>query len=276
MAANLKAENLTISIPNKGCNKNCPYCVSRMTGYVDADFRKMVRNVKKVITTAKSAEITSILFTGKGEPTYGSSLDMLFTLMDHFKEFPMELQTNGIILNKEPQVLDLLYLKGLDVVAVSMDSVEDFDNFEPLFKEINRLGMVSRITVNVTDILKFATVSWYITYCKVNRINQLTFRNIVKPEIIKDNVTANWIDDNVNTTDYKQILFNLNKFIRADGRLIRTLKNGMQIWDVDGIAITTSDYCIQERDDGDNLRSLVFMEDGHLYTGWGSKAAILF
>jgi len=31
----MKAWGLTISIPINGdCNKNCPYCISKMTGYI--------------------------------------------------------------------------------------------------------------------------------------------------------------------------------------------------------------------------------------------------
>jgi hypothetical protein len=62
----------------------------------------------------------------------------------------------------------------------------------------------------------------------------------------------------------------------ASSRLIRDLATGVKVYDVGGISLAISDYCIQEQDSGSNLRSLVFQEDGHLYTSWGSRASILF
>ena len=94
MGRDLKAENLTISVPNAGCDKNCPYCVSRMTGYVDNDYPKMLRNVSKVIHVARAAEVTSVLFTGKGEPIL--AYRELIELAGLFNFWPLELQTNGI------------------------------------------------------------------------------------------------------------------------------------------------------------------------------------
>jgi sulfatase maturation enzyme AslB (radical SAM superfamily) len=276
MGYDLKAENLAISIPNNGCNKNCEYCVSRMTGYIKGDYDLMLRNAPKVLTVAKAAEVTSVLFTGKGEPTFGSSYDCLRVLLDRFQEFPCELQTNGILLAENITILSQLFIHGIDVIAISMDSGGMFADYVPLFTEIARMNMVSRITVNVTDKLPNRKFKWYLDYCKDNKINQLTFRSIVAPEIVKDQKTHDWIRKNVDIQDYAYLVDTGREMSKRKGRLIRTLRNGMQIWDLEGVSLTFSDYCIQERDNGDNLRSLVFQEDGHLYTGWGSRASILF
>ena len=88
--------------------------------------------------------------------------------------------------------------------------------------------------------------------------------------------TSNWIAKNAPDHLYNDLTELVRRQVKQEGRLIRSLKNGIQIWDIDDVAVATSDYCIQERDEGDNLRSLVYQEDGHLYTGWGSRASILF
>jgi hypothetical protein len=173
-------------------------------------------------------------------------------------------------------MLSQLFLSGIDVIAISMDNAVDFDNYIPVFAEIAKMNMVSRITVNVTDKLPSLDFKWYLDYCLLNKVSQLTFRSIVAPEIVKDQKTFDWIKKNVDVQDYVYLVDAGREACKNDGRLIRTLRNGMEIWDLSGVALTFSDYCIQERDNGDNLRSLVFQEDGHLYTGWGSKASILF
>jgi len=59
------------------------------------------------------------------------------------------------------------------------------------------------------------------------------------------------------------------------GFLIRELPN-LRIYDYKGLSVSSSDYCMQDESGADDIRSLIFMEDGHLYTNWNSKASILF
>ena len=61
-----------------------------------------------------------------------------------------------------------------------------------------------------------------------------------------------------------------------DPRVIRKLPYGATIYDIGGIAVTWFDYCIQDAHGVDDIRSLIFQEDGHLYTAWDSPASILF
>jgi hypothetical protein len=247
-----------------------------MTGYMTADPNRMDRNAEKVITVAKSAEITSVLFTGKGEPMMDESRRYLFSLLKTFKIFPCELQTNGRLIAENPDWLDQLYMSGLDVLALSIDTALTMAAYTDLWKRLRDLDMVGRITVNVTNkLLEFDPI-WWINQCQQYGIQQLTFRRITIPEKCIHQPTKKWILENAPDDLYWNIVEKVNQLVKTDGRLIRNLKNGVKIWDVNDIAIATSDYCIQERDDGDNLRSLVFQEDGHLYTGWGSKASILF
>ena len=44
----MRAQNLTISVPYKGCDKDCPYCVSKMTGYIESDEGAFYGNMEKV------------------------------------------------------------------------------------------------------------------------------------------------------------------------------------------------------------------------------------
>jgi hypothetical protein len=271
----LKAENLTISVPNAGCEKNCPYCVSRMTGYVDNDYPKMLRNVNKVIHVARAAEVTSVLFTGKGEPTL--AYPQLIELAGLFNFWPLELQTNGIGLScGDDSLLSGLYDAGFDVVAVSIDNREELDAYRELFSRIGREGLISRITVNITDLLGEIAFSELLAYCRTNKISQLTLRRIVTPEDPKDARTADWIARHAHDSDYRSLMEQARLLVSEHGRLIRTLNHGVEVYDCGGVSFSYSDYCIQEHNLGDNVRSLVFLEDGHLYTSWNSPASILF
>lgn len=275
MGRDLKAENLTISVPNAGCDKNCPYCVSRMTGYVANDYPKMIRNAGKVIHVARAAEVTSVLFTGKGEPTL--AYRELIELARFFRSWPLELQTNGVRLAAgSDSLLSELYDAGFDVIAVSVDRTAELEAYRGLFARIRRAGLLARITVNITDLLGGIAFSGLLDYCRATGISQLTLRRVITPENPKDAPTAQWIAGHAHESDYRSLMEEAKRFVSERGRLIRTLNHGVEVYDCDGVSFSYSDYCIQERSLGDNVRSLVFLEDGHLYTSWNSPASILF
>lgn len=275
MGQDLKAENLTISVPNFGCDKNCPYCVSRMTGYVENDYPRMLRNFKKAVHVARAAEVTSVLFTGKGEPTL--AYRELIELAGYFNFWPLELQTNGIRLaHGDDSLLSGLYDAGFDVIAVSIDTKDDFEAYRGLFSRIGRAGLISRVTVNVTDLLGDVSFSYLLSYCRENAVSQLTLRRIVTPEDPRDDKTALWIADHVDDKDYLTLMEQARLHVSQHAKLIRTLNHGVEVYDCAGVSFSYSDYCIQERSLGSNVRSLIFLEDGHLYTSWNSRASILF
>jgi len=274
----IKAQNLTISIPNKGCDKNCPYCISRMTTAQDTNFDLMLRNVKKVCTLARAAEVQSVLFTGKGEPML--NYDNICALSPYFKDWPMEIQTNGLMLatSYENILIERLFEWGFDIIAVSVDQDSLFNFFEEkdLFKRIKKNGMNSRITVNVTkDLDRYSNFENLIDYCKKNQVAQLTIRKIVAPDNYHNSEVAAWIQANTSDEQYKQLIYQAIAAMR-DAKPIRRLNHGMIIYDYKDVSFTHSDYCIQEESQETDTRSLIFQENGHLYTHWNSEASILF
>jgi sulfatase maturation enzyme AslB (radical SAM superfamily) len=276
MGKELKAENLTISVPNVGCDKNCPYCVSKMTGYIKSDIVKMNMNIKKVINISQIAEVTSVLFTGKGEPTL--NFEAIEQLSFNFKNlFPLELQTNGVFLSKNLNKVDSLLIQGFDIIAISIDTELQLENYQKLFKKIIDLNMICRLTINITNKLdKEFTFEKTIKYCTENGIQQLTLRRVAIPQKPLDKKVVGWIKENAPLDLYENVMRDVFLIIKEKGNLIRILNQGTKIYDIDGVSFTYSDYCLQEKDNGNNIRSLVFQEDGHLYTSWASKASILF
>jgi len=53
----MRANNLTICVPNRGCDKNCKYCISKMTFEPESNYQLMVRNAKKVAKIALFIEL---------------------------------------------------------------------------------------------------------------------------------------------------------------------------------------------------------------------------
>ncbi len=277
----MKVNCLSISIPNMGCDKNCPYCISKITGYINSNQYLFEKNMYKVKEFVKNIGCTSILLTGKGEPLM--NLDCVNYCLSYFNDFPVELQTNGKILYKsfEFGVSDFirgLSNNGLNVIAFSIDDEKDIFKYSDMFKYIKDLGIVVRVTVIVHKGLKLYSVDEWVRICKENNIDQLSFRNLTVPfnncesEQVKD--TIKWIYDNTYATYYEALKEQLIKIYKNN--IIRKLSFGATIYDCHGISVTLFDYCIQENNNDDDIRSLIYMEDGHLYTSWNSKASIIF
>lgn len=283
----MKAQNLTISVPYKGCDKNCPYCISRITWSPKVDNEMMFRNAEKVFELAKNANVTNILFTGKGEPMLNSDFLMAFTRF--FRDrFPMELQTNGLHLmemyrnaqSDEP----FRHLKawGLDVIAFSIDSIKQLEVYEPMFAAIADLGMIVRVCVNLTHRIGYDFADVMEPIQKVGNVRQVLIRNITYPKkkqwaqktLPKE---VQWIDENTDQAAYRQMAQRFMTAMEAGNRMIRVLpETGVRVYDFLGFSVCFSDYCIQEENRMEDIRSLIYHQDGHVYTSWDSPASLLF
>ena len=271
----MRAANLTISIPYLGCDKNCPYCVSKMTGYPKPNSGKLRRNIDKTKTLARAAQVTNVMITGKGEPTL--NWNTLLDIIERFQEWPVELQTNGLLLAKHLDKVNTLAVYGLDVVAISIDKIEQFNDFKDLFKRIQDVGMTSRVTLNVTKMIpRTATFNYFISICKQHNIDQFLLRNIVAPTHAQVSEYTEWIKENTSQAHYDKLVGEMNVCLDKFGLFLRETEFGMKIYDYRGVSITRSDYCIQDSSTVNNLRSLILMDDGHVYTNWYSKASRLF
>ena len=269
----MKANNLAISIPSEGCNKNCPYCISKMTESVENDFDKMMRNTEKVEKLADKADVTNVLLTGKTEPLMDFNKVEYF--LNAFSDFPIELQTNGIALLEYPIIMERLFLDNLNVAAFSIDKIEDFERFKNVFIRLKGLKILIRVTVNVSSMLNIDNTPIFETLiqkCKEHKIDQLTLRKLSIPLDPKDDSAAKWIQDHYCEELYTQLYEDAMHAIRKS-KHIRSTNYGTHIYDIGGIAFSYSDYCIQERSGDDDIRSLIFMNDGHVYTSWDSTAS---
>jgi len=280
----MKAQTLTISVPSDKCDKNCEYCISRMTGYIEYDPYMFFRNLDKIKTISKAAGVSTVLLTSKKEPLL--NFDMVGTIISRFKEFPIEIQTNGIWLNNNySRSVKVLQNDGIDIIAVSIDHLSQMTHFRKMFEEIKNSHLTLRICLNLTnkisDNIMFTDV---MSIMLDHNIDQLLIRNITTPEFItgihggygaEAKKTAHWIKKNTDPARYKLWYDHFMSMIENKD-LIRTLPHGTQVFDFKGIAVSFSDYCIQEANNTEDIRSLIYTEDGHCYTTWDKKSSILF
>lgn len=274
----MRAQNLTISVPYKGCDKDCPYCVSKMTGYMDTDDdEQFYWNMVKARTVAKAAQVSSILITGKGEPTLNKNA--CERIGEVFSEFPIEMQTNGISMLKNWTKNKTIFGSDyLSTVAFSIDSLAQWKELSDMMKFIRKYGMLVRATLNLTD--KFSEdfdFGYAIELAKETNVHQLSFRNIVVPKGLTEGCidVIKWITEHKCAEAYQRVIDQFS-YLKDDARVLRTLPFGAVVYDFEGIAVTMFDECVQSVNHNEDIRSLIYQEDGHMYTSWDSPASILF
>jgi organic radical activating enzyme len=274
----MKAQNLSISMPNYGCEKNCPYCISKMTGYLKANETLFIRNIKTAKNLAIASQVTSVSITGKGEPML--SIGFVGFVLDEFRDFPTELQTNGMAILKSQDILKVLAEYNLNVLAISIDNIADIAKYKDVIRKAKKLGMLTRFTVNLSDRFEGKSFQDIFNECYVVGIDQMSIRELSIPtdaNMEEESVRAQkWIKDHVKDEYVAKVKFDMEKALKEKGRFLMQLPYGAQLYDYKGISITWFDYCVQDSNHGDDIRSLIYQEDGHLYLCWNSEASRIF
>ena len=267
----MRANNLTISI-NAPCNKDCAYCISKMTFAPQPDHDLFCRNIKKAVYMASAAGVSSVMITSKGEPLL--NMDHVMYVLSHFRDFPTEIQTNGTKLD-ENTISRFADMK-LNTVAISTDNPIDHD-LSTVLDMLTQAKINSRLTIVVTDGFK-VELAPLISYCHAYGVRQLTLRMATAPMRVISNErsynTLDWIKNN--TKDEHKAFFDTLRSYQNEKTVIRKLPWGAMVHDVEGIAVTTIDYCIQEYNNYDDIRSLIYHQDGHLYTSWDKPSSLIF
>ncbi len=282
----MKANSLSINLFSSKCNKNCPYCISKMTGkpaYTEMDYTNFISNLYKVKTVAQNAQVSSIIITGKGEPLL--ALNEVEEISKVFNNFPLEIQTNGIRLEEE-SVLDFLYSYiGINTIAISIDSYAQYENMKlrNIFKILssNPYNFNVRLTINLVDeITKNYFPYSFIEEGKEMGISQISFRDITIPETVinieesKDAVM--WIKS-IDQKSLENFKNEIKTMIFKEGKFLRRLSFGAGIYMIEGISCIYIKNCIQENSNDEDIRSLVYWGDGHLSTSWyGSNYGRIF
>jgi hypothetical protein len=282
----MKASNLTISIPDRGCDQECPYCISKITGKVKTNFDLMQRNTRKIRTIAQAAGCTSVLITSKGETL--RAMDEAKWFMTQLDEFPTEIQTNGKILfdnfiENEGSLLTMFsVIRNLNVIALSIDTLDKMILFKDMIEKIRSTGILVRICLNLSDRIPVVYTRFKDLLPKLLPADQILVRHLSYPKLKTDPFNpqsarpkqADWIDKHVNFDRYQRMYESMTDM--DSSQMIRVLPHGTTVWDVAGISVCFSDWCVQESNRSDDIRSLIFLEDGHLYTSWAAKGSILF
>lgn len=286
----MKIQTYTVVVGNEACDAKCPYCVSKMTG-VDENLKKVNwRNFDIGCKFAKSNGVSTVLLTGKGEPTLFPSLVTQYTKRAYEMEFPLiELQTNGRnILSKrmaDEKHLEDWYNLGMTTVCVSIAHYNDKRNNEIFqFKDpLDLKAVIARLhDVGFSVRLSCVMLNGYIdtcehvetlvTFARQNGVEQLTVRPVAAPSESEDIEVQKWTKEHLVS---EGAIENINDFFRANATELMQLTHGATVYDYHGQNLCLSNCLTLKPEEKDTIRQLIFFPDGHLRYDWCNKGAIL-
>ena len=280
-------QTFSVVIGTRACNASCPFCISKQTGLFGTPIKVNWRNFHIACNLAQKANTTTVLLTGKGEPTlYPVHISECLNALRDYK-FPLiEMQTNGMTIADGTIGDDLLkswYDSGLSTIALSVvhwDSERNqpiynpkgkhFD-LAPLINKLHGIGFSVRVCVMLLKdyVDTPEKVRTMIQFCKTNKVEQLTFRNITPSEVTDTNPVTIWTKEHALTpTELEAVRLG----VRTDGTLLYHLMHGMDVYDVDGQNVCLGNCLTTDTEDSD-FRSLIFLPEGSLYWDWQYKGA---
>jgi molybdenum cofactor biosynthesis enzyme MoaA len=285
------------------CNGRCPFCISRLSNALGIHADSIDKNLinwdtvmpkfRAACRFAKTAGVTNILLTGRGEPTlYKHEIDRYLMELAPY-EFPfIELQTNGINLRNAFNVrkigftdLDRLSMwrdKGLTHIAVSIAHwdmernneiyrAKEAVDLEDLFGELDRFGFSVRTCLvlmkdYVDSIRDFDGV---VGLCKAYGAKQLRIASLGKTSDPESSAVAQWIDNHL--PEHAEDIIN---HVSENGHYLRTLPHGAPIFDYHGLSVCIADCMPKDNRVGNGMQP-IFWPNGSLTYSWEWKGAVL-
>ena len=305
----MKIQTMSIVVGSKACNAFCKFCISKQTpmqGFDPTGVNKEKinwRNFDIALNLAKMSGVTTILLTGKGEPTLYPELITAY-LEKINKTIPfLELQTNGIALENtifttKDEVTQAVhktdasfflrqwYAKGLTTVCISMvhyDSARNhlvyqpstdngYMNLDKVIENILSAGLMVRLScVGLKGFIDSKEeLDNLIKFAKAKGCKQLTYRPMHAAGNVHNDVTE-WISQHAIS---QENLADLQKFIESRGTEVLSLPHGATIYDVDGQNICWTN-AMENKKTEDDMRQIIFFPDGKICYRWDYEGALL-
>jgi wyosine [tRNA(Phe)-imidazoG37] synthetase (radical SAM superfamily) len=255
-------------------------------------------NFRAACLMAKQGQTTTVLITGKGEPTLFplQVSDYLFLLEPH--QFPfIELQTNGIAIGHlaagnpgkanrlTTEILKDWRKYGLTTIALSVVSTDneanariynpDYPDLSTTIRYLRELDFTVRLCVMMMHgegcVSTPKDVRKLLEFCRENDVAQLTVRPINAPGYSHDEDTARFVHEHTLTLNEMGVI---REWVQDYGHLVMTMSHGAEIYDVEGQNISLTD-CLSPPQGKDELRTLIVDPSGRVTYDWQYPGAIL-
>ena len=289
----MKIQTFTVVVGGSKCNASCPYCVSKLTGKSTCSNKLEdinIRNFHKACQFAKMSGVSTILLTGKGEPLlYPEHITKYLEILQDYN-FPfIELQTNGIeLVNIKPWIYEKWYDLGLTTVSLSCVSFDDAENkkvfgkkYYSLWEYIDALHKIKQ-SVRVSCVMikgcidSVSRIKEFVNLCKINKVEQFTIRPVTLTNYDDCDTPAKhkvyqWILRNrIDRKDIRKI----KEYFDVNATILLDLAHGARVYDYKEQNLSISN-CLTESTNPDDIRQLIYYQNGRLMYSWTKPGAII-
>lgn len=303
----MRIQTFSVIVGGTSCNAHCPFCVSRMTGPIgqtdqtderSSEILKSInwQNFQIACNLAQSAGATTVMLTGKGEPTLWPAVitQYLYRLNGRRHPIPIiELQTNGLAI---PRLGDggVNYLKqwrdyGLTTVAVSVAHYDgnrnreiylgnngnvQYPSLSNLVDRLHDFGFSVRLCcVGIKGYIdSFTQLAAMADWARNHKVEQLTFTPINCPTASKDLEALEWTKQN---RLFEGTIDNMRESLDKQGDRLLELVHGAIVYDLAGQNVCLNNCLDKRPTDPTRLRNLIFHPNGRLRYRWDKRGAII-
>lgn len=283
---------MSIVVGTEACNAKCPFCVAGMTpSHLESNKKDPEindRNLDKALRFAQIGGASTILLTGKGEPTlYPKQIKHYLTAIDGY-DFPfIELQTNGIRIAEELRwsgdlqdwydlclTTIMLSVVGVDPALNAQIYRDPYPDLAEQVKDLHKMKFMVRLCVvgikgGVDSVYKLEEL---LEWCRVNKVEQVTWRPATDTDSgTRDFAINQWIANNYIGD---QAEAEIREFVEEWGIPLRPLAHGSMIYEIDRQNICIAN-CLTTDPNSEDLRQIIFWPSGRITHDWQHEGAIL-
>lgn len=288
----MNIQSFSIISGTSKCDADCPYCISKMTGFEGISNKPMIdlKNFKNACRLAEINKVTSVIITGKGEPLlFPKQVTRYLEQIKKFN-FPLvELQTNGLSLGYQFNHLKPFLKKwqrlGLNIITISVvhyhpdknakifSNRKEYINLPALVKRLHTLGfsvrfsctLIKNFISNPLEVVKMAN------FARELQVEQLSLRPVISPRITKNRKIAAWVKENKLS---EQEIGEIKDYLDEKGQRLVTYGHNSILYDLGGQNVCLTN-ALTLKPETDNIRQLIYFPDGHLRFDWQYKGAII-
>ncbi len=270
------------------CNARCPFCISKTTPFVG--MTPIAEKINKdmlinVCNKAQELKISTVLITGKGEPTIQHEhVSQYLKLIRQFGFSHIELQTNAILFGTKAEKYDDILrqwkMLGLETVAISVVHYDraknaevytpgrDYFDLDGVIGKLHSFGFKVRLSCTMLKgyIDRVSHAKEMIDFAMHHDVEQLTLRRMEAVENSENPAVSEWTTKRIVGQD---VASKIRKFLQDGGQLVATFFYGAEVFE---FGLSRQNVCLTngltDNDQRSDIRQLIFFPSGKVITDW--------
>lgn len=296
----MKAQSLSVVVPNQKCINNCAFCVSKMSAdtyknQMDDNlpfFDLYVKDYLKRLEFAQRNGCNTLMLTGDSEPQQNRKFLTYFGLFMQMMRNPfdwIEMQTTGVLLDQNY----LRFLRnhvGVNVISLSVSSFNSEQNADiicfpgelevilpELCSEIKKYDFTLRLSLNLSKAFDEYSPQQLFSKCKELGADQVTLRVLYADS--DETEQGKWVKEHAMSPHRVQ---QIAEYVMENGKPLGRLPYGALKVSLGGMSVVLDDDCMGKRDCTkskdieENYKYLILRPDCKLYSAWDDSASLIF